>query len=109
MASPHLANAGTDEQKARYMPDIIAGKRITAVAVTEADAGSDVAGMKTKAVKDGDHWVINGSKMFITNGVHGDIYFVAAKTDANAKGSRGVTIFIVEKGDAGFHHWKNIG
>jgi len=102
MASPHLANAGNDEQKARYMPDIIAGKTITAVAVTEAEAGSDVAGMKTKAVKDGDHWVINGSKMFITNGVHGDIYFVAAKTDANAKGSRGVTIFIVEKGTPGF-------
>jgi acyl-CoA dehydrogenase len=102
MASPHLANAGNDEQLARYMPDIIAGNKITAVAVTEPDAGSDVAGMKTRAVKDGHHWVINGSKMFITNGVYADIYFVAAKTDPSAKGSRGVTIFIVEKGEEGF-------
>lgn len=102
MASPHLANAGTKDQLDRYMPDIIAGKKITAVAVTEPDAGSDVAGMKTRAVKDGSDWVINGSKMFITNGVHADIYFVAAKTDPEAKGSRGVTIFIVEKGTPGF-------
>ncbi len=102
MASPHLANAGSKEQLARYMPDIIAGKRVAAVAVTEPDAGSDVAGMKTRAVQDGDHWILNGSKMFITNGVHGDIYFVAAKTDMDAKGSRGITIFIIEKGVAGF-------
>ncbi|OUR77552.1 acyl-CoA dehydrogenase [Alphaproteobacteria bacterium 46_93_T64] len=102
MASPHLANAGTPAQKAKYMPDIIAGKKITAVAVTEADAGSDVAGMKSRAVKDGNDWVLNGNKMFITNGVHADIYFVAAKTDPDAKGSRGVTIFIVEKGAEGF-------
>lgn len=102
MASPHLANAGNAEQMARYMPDIIAGKTIAAVAVTEADAGSDVAGLKTRAVKDGEYWVLNGSKMFITNGVHGDLYFVAAKTDAAAKGSRGITIFIIEKGAEGF-------
>ncbi len=102
MASPHLANAGTKEQKDHYMPDIIAGKKVTAVAVSEPDAGSDVAGMKTRAVKDGSDWVINGSKMFITNGVHADLYFVAAKTDPDAKGSRGVTIFIIEKGTAGF-------
>ncbi|MCG8493225.1 MAG: acyl-CoA dehydrogenase family protein [Sneathiellales bacterium] len=102
MASPHLANAGTKDQLDRYMPDIIAGEKITAVAVTEPDAGSDVAGMKTRAVKDGSDWVINGSKMFITNGVHADVYFVAAKTDPDAKGSRGVTIFIVEKGTPGF-------
>ncbi|MEP3246325.1 MAG: acyl-CoA dehydrogenase family protein [Sneathiella sp.] len=102
MASPHLANAGTKEQQDQYMPDIIAGRKITAVAVTEPDAGSDVAGMKTRAVKDGSDWVLNGSKMFITNGVHADLYFVAAKTDPDAKGSRGVTIFILEKGMPGF-------
>ncbi len=102
MASPHLYNAGNSDQLSEYMPDIIAGNKITAVAVTEPDAGSDVAGMKTRAVQDGDHWVLNGSKMFITNGVNADLYFVAAKTDSSAKGSRGVTIFIIEKGTEGF-------
>ena len=101
MASPHLANFGTPEQLARYLPAIIGGEKICAVAVTEPDAGSDVAGIRTRAVRDGDHWVINGSKMFITNGVHGDVYFVAAKTDPTAKGSRGISIFIVEKGTLG--------
>ena len=102
MASPHLANAGNDAQMAKYMPGIIAGRTITAVAVTEPDAGSDVAGMKTRAVRDGDDWVLNGSKMFITNGMHGDLFFVAAKTDAEARGSRGITMFIVEKDTPGF-------
>ena len=102
MASPHLVNAGNDVQMAKYMPGIIAGETITAVAVTEPDAGSDVAGMKTRAVRDGDDWVLNGSKMFITNGVHGDLFFVAAKTDSDAKGSRGITMFIVEKNMPGF-------
>ena len=102
MASPHLLNAGSKDQIEKYLPDIIRGDLITAVAVTEPDAGSDVAGLKTRAVKDGQHWVLNGSKMFITNGVHGDLYFVAARTDPDAKGSRGITIFIVEKGQPGF-------
>ena len=102
MASPHLVNAGNDVQMAKYMPGIIAGETITAVAVTEPDAGSDVAGIKTRAVRDGNDWVLNGSKMFITNGVHGDIYFVGAKTDPDAKGSRGITMFVVEKGTPGF-------
>jgi len=102
MASPHLANAGTDEQMARYMPDIIAGRCITAVAVTEPDAGSDVGGIKTRARMDGNHWVLNGRKLYITNGVLGDLYFVAARTDMAQKSSRGTTIFIVEKGTPGF-------
>jgi acyl-CoA dehydrogenase len=102
MASPHLNNAGNADQIAKYMPGIITGETVTAVAVTEPDAGSDVAGIKTRAVKDGDDWVLNGTKMFITNGVHGDVYFVAAKTDPDVKGSRGITIFIVEKGTPGF-------
>lgn len=102
MASPHLARAGTEAQQDKYMPRIIAGETITAIAVTEPDAGSDVAGLRTRAVKDGDHWVINGTKMFITNGVHADLYFVAVKTDLSAKGSRGITIFIVEAGTEGF-------
>ena len=102
MASPHLVNYGNKAQLDKYMPDIIAGKKITAIAVTEPDAGSDVAGIRTTAVADGDDYIINGSKMFITNGVHADIYFVAAKTDLDVKGSRGVTMFIVEKGTPGF-------
>jgi len=102
MASPHLVHYGTPEQLDRYMPSIIRGDRICAIAVTEPDAGSDVAGLRTRAVRDGDHWVLNGSKMFITNGVHADIYFVAARTDPTAKGSRGISMFIVEKGAPGF-------
>jgi acyl-CoA dehydrogenase len=102
MASPHLANFGSPEQLQRFLPPLIRGEKVCAVAVTEPDAGSDVAGIRTRAVRDGDHWVINGSKMFITNGVHGDLYFVGAKTDPAAKGSRGISMFIVEKGTPGF-------
>ncbi|QQS11959.1 MAG: acyl-CoA dehydrogenase family protein [Rhodospirillales bacterium] len=102
MASPHLANAGTPAQIDRYMPDIVAGRGICAVAVTEPGAGSDVKGIRTTARRDGADYVLNGTKMFITNGVHADIYFVAAKTDVRAKGSAGISIFIVEKGTPGF-------
>ena len=102
MGSPHLANAGNKAQLDKYMPGIITGELLTAIAITEADAGSDVAGMRTRATQDGDEWVLNGSKMFITNGVNADLYFVAAKTNLEAKGSRGITIFIVEKGTPGF-------
>ncbi|HEX2117149.1 MAG TPA: acyl-CoA dehydrogenase family protein [Alphaproteobacteria bacterium] len=102
MASPHIARFGTKAQHQRWMRKIIAGEAITAVAVTEPGAGSDVASMRTRAVRDGNHFVLNGTKMFITNGVHADLYFVAAKTDPAAKGSRGITMFIVEKGTPGF-------
>ena len=102
MASPHLARFGTAEQRARYMPGVASGETITAVAVTEPGAGSDVAGMKTRAERRGNGWVLTGSKMFITNGVHGDLYFVAARTDPAAKGSRGISMFIVEAGTPGF-------
>ncbi len=99
MASPHLFHAGNAEQKAKYLPDVIAGKKITAVGITEPGAGSDVAGIRTSAKRDGDEWVINGTKMFITNGVHADLYFVAAKT---GPGKRDMSMFIVEKGTPGF-------
>jgi acyl-CoA dehydrogenase len=102
MASPHLVNAGSRAQIEKYLPSIISGERITAVAVTEPDAGSDVAGIRTRARRDGTDWVINGAKMFITNGVYADVYFVAARTDPAAKGSRGISMFIVEKGTPGF-------
>ena len=99
MASPHLFHAGNAAQKARYLPDVIAGKTITAVGITEPGAGSDVAGMRMTAKRDGDHWVLNGTKMFITNGVHANLYFVAAKTGT---ARHDVSMFIVEKGTPGF-------
>lgn len=102
MASPHLANAGNEAQLERFMPSVIAGECITAVAVTEPDAGSDVAGMRTRAVRDGDDFILDGAKLYITNGVHADLYFVAARTDPKVKATRGITIFMVEKGMAGF-------
>lgn len=99
MAGPHLHHAGNALQKARYLPRVTAGEAITAVAITEPGAGSDVAGIRTSARKDGEAWVLNGTKMFITNGVHADLYFVAAKT---GPGKREVSMFIVEKGTPGF-------
>ena len=102
MASPHLVNAGSRAQLEKYLPQIVRGERITAVAVTEPDAGSDVAGIRTRARRDGAEWLLNGAKMFITNGVHADLYFVAARTDSDAKGSRGISMFIVEKDTPGF-------
>jgi acyl-CoA dehydrogenase len=115
MASVHLANAGTPEQKSKWMPEIIAGGAICAVAVTEPDAGSDVKGIRTTARRDGDHYLLNGAKMFITNGVHADLYFVAAKTATDARPSQSVSMFLVEKGTPGFrvsraldkHGWRS--
>ena len=102
MASPHLVHAGTPEQLERYLPGVIRGDLITAVGVTEPDAGSDVKAIRTRAHRDGDHWVLNGTKMFITNGVHADLYFIAARTDPDNRGSRALSMFIVEKGTPGF-------
>ena len=102
MASPHLVHAGTREQLQRFLPRIISGELITAVGITEPDAGSDVAGLRTRARRERGQWVLNGAKMFITNGVHADLYFIAARTDPDAKGSRGISMFIVEKGTPGF-------
>jgi len=99
MASPHLHHAGSPAQKDKYLRKVTAGETITAVGITEPGAGSDVAGIRTSAKRDGDHWVLNGTKMFITNGVHADLYFIAAKT---GPGKREVSMFIVEKGTPGF-------
>ena len=99
MASPHLHHAGSAAQKAKYLPGVVAGDLITAVAISEPGAGSDVAGMRTTAKRDGDEWVINGTKMYITNGVHANVYFVAAKTGA---ARHDMSMFIVEKGTPGF-------
>ncbi|MCG6876797.1 MAG: acyl-CoA dehydrogenase family protein [Betaproteobacteria bacterium] len=102
MAAPHLVHAGSKAQRDRYLAKVVAGELITAIAVTEPDAGSDVAAIRTRARRDGDSWVLNGTKMFITNGVHGDLFFVAARSDPDTKGSRGLSMFIVEKGTPGF-------
>ncbi|MCC2655265.1 MAG: hypothetical protein K0Q76_373 [Panacagrimonas sp.] len=102
MACPHLVHGGNEAQQARYMPALIAGEKIAAVAMTEPDAGSDLASMRTTARRDGDHYVLNGSKMFITNGVHGDIVFVAAKTGEVGRSHSSISMFIVEKGTPGF-------
>ncbi|MBC2857758.1 acyl-CoA dehydrogenase family protein [Stappia sp. 28M-7] len=115
MASVHLFNAGNDAQKAKYMPGIISGETITAVGVTEPDAGSDVKGIRTTARREGDHYVLNGTKTFITNGVLADVYCIAAKTGGDGPASKAVTMFIIEKGMEGFtvsraldkHGWRS--
>ena len=100
MAGPHLVNSGSPEQIEQWMPGVLAGETILAIGVTEPDAGSDVAGIRTTATKDGDGWRINGTKMFITNGVHADLTIVAARTDPENK--YGITMFLVPAGTEGF-------
>ncbi len=100
MALPHLLNSGSDDQIARYLSDVLAGERILSIGVTEPDAGSDVADIRTRAEKDGDGWRINGSKMFITNAVHGDMTIIAARTNPDDR--YGISMFLVEKGTEGF-------
>jgi acyl-CoA dehydrogenase len=115
MASVHVANAGSAAQRARWMPAIISGKVITAIAVTEPDAGSDVKGMRTSARKHGDDYILNGSKLYITNGVLADLYCVAAKTGAAGPASRSISMFLVERGTPGLrvgrtldkHGWRS--
>ena len=103
MSMSHIAHRGTSEQKQRYLPPACAGTEVAAICVTEAHAGSDVAGMKTRAERSGNGWVLNGSKMFITNGARADTYIVAARTDPGVKLSRGLSLFIVEKGTPGLN------
>ncbi|MGB1609452.1 MAG: acyl-CoA dehydrogenase family protein, partial [Ilumatobacteraceae bacterium] len=100
MAGPHLVNSGSPEQLERYLPGVLAGETILSIGVSEPDAGSDVAGMRTSAVRDGDGWRINGTKTFITNAVYGDMTIVAAKTDPDNR--YGITMFLVPKGTEGF-------
>ena len=92
---PYLVKYGTDEQKAKWLPDAITGETILAVAMTEPGAGSDLQGMRTTAVRDGDHYVINGQKTFISNGHHATMVIVAAKTDPSA-GAKGISLFLVD-------------
>jgi butyryl-CoA dehydrogenase len=97
--------AGSEELQQRYLPDIASGKRWAAFGLTEAGAGSDASGIKTTAVLDGDHWVLNGTKQWITNGGEAQIYTIIAMTDPG-KGARGASIFVVEDGDPGFSYGK---
>jgi acyl-CoA dehydrogenase len=102
MASVHLYNAGSQALKDHFMPDVIAGKKIVAVGVTEPGAGSDVKGIRTTARRDGDSYVLNGAKMFITNGVHADLYCIAANTNPDMRPSQRISMLLVEKGTSGF-------
>jgi butyryl-CoA dehydrogenase len=97
--------AGSEEQKQKYLPDIASGSRWAAFGLTEANAGSDASGIRTTAVEDGDFWVLNGTKQWITNGGESQIYTIIAMTDPS-KGARGASIFVVEDGDPGFSYGK---
>lgn len=101
LATPYVLNFGTEEQKRRWLPKFASGELITAIGVTEPDTGSDVAAIRTTGRRDGDGWRLNGSKMFITNGSIADVVFVAARTNPDVKGSRGISIFAVDRGTEG--------
>jgi acyl-CoA dehydrogenase len=104
MSSPWLTRYGTDAQKRAYLPGIIRGDTVCALGITEPGTGSDMAGIRTRAVRDGDRYLLTGSKIFITNGVHGDLYFVAARTGPASAERRhaGISMFLVERGAPGF-------
>ena len=106
LVGPYLGQLGSDEQKARLLPACVRGEKILAVAMTEAGAGSDVAGMKTRAEDKGDHWLLNGSKTYISNGQLADIVVVAARTVPNQR--YGIGLFLVERGMAGFERGRNL-
>ncbi|NYJ75772.1 acyl-CoA dehydrogenase family protein [Allobranchiibius huperziae] len=98
---PYIVDLGTQEQKQRWLPGMAAGEKVCAIAMTEPSGGSDLAALKTTAVRDGDGWLINGSKTFITNGFGADLIIVATRTDP-AKGAKGITLFMVEDSMPGF-------
>jgi len=105
--APYLVDLGTEEQKQRWLPGFCSGEIVTAIAMTEPSGGSDLAALKTTAVRDGDDWVLNGSKTFITNGYSADLVVVAARTSPE-KGAKGITLFGVETGMAGFERGRKL-
>jgi len=107
IVAPYIMNYGTDEQKRKWLPKMITGECITAIAMTEPGAGSDLQGIKTTAIQDGNEYVINGQKVFITNGQMADLVIVACKTDPS-KGAKGTSLVIVERGDEGFERGRNL-
>jgi alkylation response protein AidB-like acyl-CoA dehydrogenase len=104
MSSPWLTRFGNDAQKRKYLPQITSGEIVCALGITEPGTGSDMANLSTRAVRNGDHYLLTGSKIFITNGVYGDLYFVAARTAAGTAERRydGISMFLVERGLPGF-------
>jgi len=105
LCSNHIYKFGTDEQRKKYLVPLAQGKKLGAWSLTEPEAGSDAGGTRTTAVRNGDHWVLNGSKTFTTNGTYADICVAMAVTDRN-KDSRGISAFILEKGTPGFRPGK---
>ena len=106
LVAPYIAELGNDEQKARWMPGIVSGEKILAVAMTEPSAGSDLAGMKTRAEDTGDHWLLNGAKTYISNGILSDLVVVAARTDPESR--HGLSLFVVERGMEGFERGRKL-
>ncbi|TWP37343.1 acyl-CoA dehydrogenase family protein [Leekyejoonella antrihumi] len=104
---PYIIDLGTDEQKQRWLPGMATGEKICAIAMTEPSGGSDLAALKTTGVRDGDDWIINGSKTFITNGFQADLVIVATRTDPS-KGAKGITLFMIEDGMAGFSRGRKL-
>jgi alkylation response protein AidB-like acyl-CoA dehydrogenase len=107
LVGPYLTRFGSDEQCQRLLPKCISGESILAIAMTEPDAGSDLAGMRANAVEHDDHWVLNGSKVFISNGINADLVIVAAKTDPD-NNPHAMTLFVVERGMEGFERGRNL-
>jgi alkylation response protein AidB-like acyl-CoA dehydrogenase len=105
LVGPYIGELGTDEQKARWLPKCISGESILAVAITEPGAGSDVSGIRTKAEDKGDHYLLNGSKTFISNGILADIVIVVARTDS---GRHGLSLLVIERGMEGFERGENL-
>ncbi|MDI2132656.1 acyl-CoA dehydrogenase family protein [Yinghuangia seranimata] len=108
VVAPYLNDLATDEQKARWLPGFCSGEIITAIAMTEPGAGSDLQGVRTTAVRDGDDWILNGAKTFITNGINADLVVVVVKTDPEAKASKGISLLVVERGMPGFDRGRNL-
>ncbi|MFT6275298.1 MAG: acyl-CoA dehydrogenase [Halioglobus sp.] len=107
IVAPYINHFGSEQQKQEWLPKMINGEAVGALAMTEPGAGSDVQGIRTNAVKDGDEWILNGSKIFITNGYHADIVIVAAITDPG-KGAKGTSLFLVDTSLPGFEKGKKL-
>lgn len=107
LVGPYFTRFGSEEQCMRFLPKCVSGEHILAIAMTEPDAGSDLAGMRSTAVEKDDHWVLNGSKTFISNGINADVIIVAAKTDPE-NNPHAMTLFIVERGMEGFERGRNL-
>lgn len=107
VVAPYLVDLCNNEQKQRWLPGFTSGELISAIAMTEPGTGSDLQGIKTRAVRDGDDWILNGSKMFITNGINADIVVVVACTDPDI-GAQGFSLFVVERGMPGFERGRNL-